>query len=249
MPLPQIMILGSYHMANPGKDYANLRADDVLAPARQAQIEAVVTALAAFGPTRIAVEADRHRQSEIDDAYQAYCRGDRALLPNEREQIGFRLAYRLSHARVHAVDYLLPLDIGGVFAWGSANGYGDLIASLQAEIAGYMASLQAEIASASVAQILLKLNDSASDSLHGHYLTMATIGADAAQPGAEMTAAWYARNLRIFANIAQLVQTPSDRVLVVFGSGHGPLLRQFVRECPRYDLVRAQDYLTDLSGP
>lgn len=243
MSMPQIMILGSYHMANPGKDYANLRADDVLAPARQAQIETVVAALAAFGPTKIAIEADRHRQSEIDDAYQAYCRGDRALLPNEREQIGFRVAHRLGHARVHAVDYLLPLDIGGVFAWGSANGYGDLIASLQAEIAGYMTSLQAEIASATVAEILLKLNNATSDSLHGHYLTMATIGAEDAQPGTEMTTAWYARNLRIFANIAQLVQAASDRVLVIFGSGHGPLLRQFIRECPLYDLADVRDFV------
>jgi len=243
MSRPQIMILGSYHMANPGKDYANLRSDDVLAPARQAQIRSVVDALAAFGPTKIAVETSADRQHEIDEAYDAFCRGDRALLPNEREQIGFRLAHQLGHARLHAVDYLLPLDIGNLFAWGSANGYGDLIGSLQAEIATYMGSLQTAIASASVADILVKVNDQQSDRLHGLYLAMATIGAGAAQPGAEMAAAWYTRNLRIFANVAQLVQTPDDRILVIFGSGHGPLLRQFVRECRLYDLVDAEDFL------
>ena len=76
MSRPQIMVLGSYHMANPGKDYANLRADDVLAPARQAEIQSVVTSLAAFGPTKIAVETSADRQHEIDEAYDAFRRGD-----------------------------------------------------------------------------------------------------------------------------------------------------------------------------
>ena len=106
-----------------------------------------------------------------------------------------------------------------------------------------MASLQATLAAASVAEILLALNSSAAEDMHGHYLTMATIGAGSDQPGAEMCAAWYARNLHIFASIAQLAETPTDRVLVVFGSGHCPLLRQFARECQVLELVQASEYL------
>lgn len=248
MPRPQVMILGSYHMANPGKDYANLRADDVLAAGRQAEIAAVVDNLARFCPTHIAVETDALLQDTIDRTFSAYRRGDRELLPNEREQIGFRLARELGHPRVYAVDHPSSLDIGGLFAWGSANGFGALISSVQADIADYMALLQARLATATVAEILLELNSPAADKMHEHYLTMATIGAGQDQPGAAMCAAWYARNLHIFASVAQLPETATDRVLVVFGSGHGPLLRRFVGECPVLELVRASEYLTGPAG-
>jgi hypothetical protein len=53
---------------------------------------------------------------------------------------------------------------------------------------------------------------------------------------------WYRRNLHIFANIARVAQ-PGERVLVIMGSGHGTLLRQFVDESPDLDLVSAEPLL------
>lgn len=35
---PEILVLGTYHMANPGHDIHNLQADDVLSPKRQQEI-------------------------------------------------------------------------------------------------------------------------------------------------------------------------------------------------------------------
>ena len=34
---PQVLVLGTYHMANPGHDIHNMQADDVLLPKRQQQ--------------------------------------------------------------------------------------------------------------------------------------------------------------------------------------------------------------------
>lgn len=53
----EVLFLGTYHFANPGLDVVKAEVDDVLAPGRQAEIEAVVHGLAGFRPTRIAVEA------------------------------------------------------------------------------------------------------------------------------------------------------------------------------------------------
>ena len=33
----EVMVLGTYHMGNPGRDLVNVRADDVTAPKRQAE--------------------------------------------------------------------------------------------------------------------------------------------------------------------------------------------------------------------
>ena len=138
VPRAQVMVLGTYHMDNPGRDYANPTVDDVLAPRRQAEIEAVVRALAEFRPTRIAIEATPSRDSLHNARYHAYRAG----------------SYRLGRN----------------------------------------------------------------------------------------VANWYARNLHIYANIARVAQ-PGERVLVIMGSGHRPLLRQFVAESPELELVPAERYL------
>ena len=48
-PKVEVMILGTYHMSNPGRDLHNMRADDVLAPKRQSELEAVASGLALSG--------------------------------------------------------------------------------------------------------------------------------------------------------------------------------------------------------
>src|SRR3712207_2428933 len=47
----RILILGTYHMNNPGQDTYNTQADDVLAPKRQKEITELIEKLARFKPT------------------------------------------------------------------------------------------------------------------------------------------------------------------------------------------------------
>src|SRR5580698_10721136 len=55
---PEILVLGTYHMANPGRDVYNMQADDVLSPKRQQEIAELLEVLKKFRPTKIAIEAD-----------------------------------------------------------------------------------------------------------------------------------------------------------------------------------------------
>src|SRR5205823_4480694 len=50
---PEILVLGTYHMANPGHDIHNMQADDVLAPQRQQEMAQLMEALKKFHPTKI----------------------------------------------------------------------------------------------------------------------------------------------------------------------------------------------------
>jgi hypothetical protein len=84
----------------------------VLAPVRQRELEALAVDLAAFRPTRIAVErhariaVERHAlgQAQLDAEYAAYRRGAFALPADEVYQLGFRLAARCGQPRVHGVN-------------------------------------------------------------------------------------------------------------------------------------------------
>src|SRR6266478_1864803 len=58
VPRAEVLVLGTYHMANHGQDIYNMQADDVLGPKRQAEMAQVIEVLKRFNPTKIAVEAD-----------------------------------------------------------------------------------------------------------------------------------------------------------------------------------------------
>jgi hypothetical protein len=47
---PEVLVLGVWHMANPGSHVVNVEADDVLAPKRQAEIAEVMAVLKKFSP-------------------------------------------------------------------------------------------------------------------------------------------------------------------------------------------------------
>jgi hypothetical protein len=80
------------------------------------------------------------------------------------------------------------------------------------------------------------------DPTHEPYVVQATVGAGDGYIGARVVADWYERNLHIFANLAAVAQ-PGERVLLIIGGGHVPILRDLVRVHPDMELVEAVDYL------
>ncbi|HEX8392401.1 MAG TPA: DUF5694 domain-containing protein, partial [Longimicrobium sp.] len=136
---PQVMVLGTAHWANPGLDYNNPQVDDVLSPRRQAEVQAILDALAEFRPTRIALEAEPSRDSVWNDRYRRYRAGSLTLGRDERDQIGLRLAARLGHDRVYTVDWQNGMDVGGVLGWAAQNGQGHVAQRIGGEIQAIMA--------------------------------------------------------------------------------------------------------------
>ena len=130
-PTP-VLVVGMYHMNNPGRDQHNLEADDVLAPKRQAEIEEFVRMLAEFKPTKICLEipysiendevgkAERRKDPGYNARYPEYLRGELEESANEIYQVGFRLAKLLGHERVYAVDAKAP---HGGYRWNAVEAF------------------------------------------------------------------------------------------------------------------------------
>jgi hypothetical protein len=80
---------------------------------------------------------------------------------------------------------------------------------------------------------------------HGTYLVdWFKVGVDNQYPGVDLITAWYNRNLRIFANLQRITETPEERILLIIGGGHVPILRHCVQASLEYTLVEVHDYLT-----
>ena len=238
----QVMILGTYHFANPGLDYVKSELDDHLSEKRQKQIAEVVELLAEFKPTKIAIEAPPEAKSPQAN-YEAYLKGEYALKANESEQIGFRLAKQFGHAQLHQIDHKLDMDMGAIMAAAQESGNRAFLELFQSTIAEVQ-DLQKRQTTMTVRESLMMHNDPQLVAKgRDLYLQMARVRNAEQFVGADVLAGWYQRNFRIFTNLVQIIQSPDERVLVIFGSGHAAILREMVLSSPDLRLVEPNDYL------
>src|SRR6059058_897319 len=233
----QVMVLGTYHFDNPGQDLHNMKVDSVLTPAKQAELADVASRLAKFNPMKIAVEALSDRPDFVSNKFDGFTPDKLSKDPDERTQIAFRLAHQLGQKSVYGIDEqsntidYFPFD--KVDAYAKAHQQGAALAGMQDKAEEMIKQMEAAQRTKPVRLMLADVNDPArvlSDHQNFYYALL-SLGNEKEQPGAELNAAWYQRNAKIFAKLTQIVQ-PGDRVLVAFGSGHAFWLRHFVQTRP-----------------
>jgi hypothetical protein len=216
----EILVLGVYHMANPGRDLFNTHADDVLAPKRQAEIAQLIEVLQKFNPTRIAVEADAG-DDRVPKRYAEYLAGKHELTSNEIEQIGFRLAKKLGHKTVYPTDADGDFPYQRLVNYAKGSGRAKELDAIMGEIGVMVSAQSAYLASHTVLETLLYMNSDEKVAADvGLYYRQAHIGEPGDWAGADLVADWFRRNVRIYSNVMQLIDSPNQRVLVIFGAGH-----------------------------
>ncbi len=247
---PQVMILGTFHFHNPGADYAKFETADIMSEKKQKEIVDVVERLANFKPTKIAIEWTTDRTEETNKKYTEFLAGqfsittgDAKIISNEVYQLGFRLAKTAGHKQIYLVDFPGGMNISAVLAYAEKNDpeYAKKVQKEIGEITGFMNQIQKNKSILEILQIMNK-----ADSLNiaqSLYVEMATVGAGDNYIGADVVTDWYKRNLKIFANIEHIAE-PNDRILLIIGQGHKPILQQLIKESPKMKIVDVMDYLS-----
>lgn len=238
----KVLILGVFHFGNPGLDYVKSEVPDVMSPERQKEIAALTEAIARFQPTKVMVEVPPANGDALNADYRAWREGKRELTRNEVEQIGFRLAGKMNHDSVVAIDVKGDMNISAVIDEAKKSDHAFLASfdSLMKEVIGPQQQMKV---ARPLRETLRFMNDPANVRRgHGAYVEMARVGPRENPIGAEQTAIWFARNIRIFANIARAAE-PGDRIVVIYGSGHTAILQQLARDMPGMTVVEANDFL------
>jgi hypothetical protein len=250
----QVVLVGTFHFDPSGADQHRSRIPfQVRAAERQREIADVVDRLAAWRPTKIGVEWPAERQAALDQRYGRYASATGDALPaNEIDQLGIRLAARLDHDRLHAIDarhrWYSDLPDGIVAKRARALGQRDVLARTREWNRWYETTYDRGdelLREQSLAEHLLWLN--APEQLridHGRYLVgEIEVGGGGDYTGADVRTAWFNRNLRIYSNILRMQEGAGDRILVVIGAGHVPILQHLVEHSPELELLPLVDVL------
>jgi hypothetical protein len=251
----ELLLLGVFHFDDQGLDaYKPRFTVDVSTAGRQRELERLAQQLAAFRPTKIAVEAERSHQPRLDSLYGAYLRGAHHSRPDELYQVGFRLAKLAGLARVHAVDapareYMtgdqarekmvsLGLDMNAVMKRISEDPWTQKYQRLYARDDSLKTVR-------GLSEHLLYMNDPQRIRVgHGAYLVGSfKLGPEAEYLGPDDATSWYNRNLRIFSNVQAITTDSTERILLVIGAGHLPILRFLAGSSPEYRLREVAEFL------
>jgi hypothetical protein len=114
---------------------------------------------------------------------------------------------------------------------------------MMGEIGEMVKAQDAYLASHTVLETLLYMNsdDKVTEDV-GFYYRDAHFGEPGDWAGADLVSDWFRRNMRIFSNVVRLVDSPADRVLVIYGAGHLGWLQHDFANDPTFRLRKLADF-------
>ncbi len=246
--VPKVLLVGSFHFGYPGQD-AHKTSDenklDILSPLRQREVDELNLYLKQFQPTKIMIEAGRNT-GYLMNRMRKWKKGEANLGRSESHQIGIKLVDALGLDTIYGVDaHGLSYDLarsadslcfqqllGDYFEEGPETDnpidkrYWEWY-DLQDELA-YKYTLLEYFKDMNSTQSIKRS--------HGHYV-LSDQTTDYNGMDGWFLLNWYSRNLRIIKNIQNIETDSDDRILILFGGGHIPILKQQLDASPEYELV------------
>ena len=245
----KLLILGTFHFKDAGLDSYKPEVDvDIRSETRQRELALILDQLAEFNPTKILIEVKAERQAEFDERFSKYRAGEFELEANEIYQVGFKLGKRLEHERVYGVDASGRRYQNLPEAEAYAKEHGQTFPTADAWSERFMQAYGVEDrakAERTLIEHLLFLNSEEQLRFsHGHYvLSYLAMGEEDEYPATDhVTGWWYNRNLRIFSNVLRVME-PGDRLLLLIGAGHVPIIRHAAAASPEIDLIDLSEVL------
>lgn len=230
--LPTILLLATPHLSE--------------MEGREAEAKEVVDRLSRFEPDIVAVEVRPKDENGVQERYERYLAGAEPLGDSETDQIAFRLAQVSGVAAIRGFDADWQLEWNGLRRLHPKD---EDIESLMSEVALVSAPAHSRLrelisSRASLRDQLLLVNSSEYQELdHRFYVRMAEVGDTRNTGGADYTASWYLRNLRMYANLVRLAR-PLNRVFALVGAGHAKILNDLLKQGGSIDVTDPLDFLS-----
>ncbi|RFB03804.1 DUF5694 domain-containing protein [Parvularcula marina] len=243
----EVMVIGTWHFKNSGADVINVDGPNVLEAERQQELADVVGRLMAFEPTIVALERVTEAPDYIIKGFHTSPPDIMATNPNERVQLGYRLATAAGLDDVYGIDEQPSDGEPDYFPFNKlmehlgATGQMPVFQAMMDEIQSTVATEMEAISGLTIADGLIRVNEGLLSSPELYYL-MASFDEGEAQPAAELQGYWFMRNTKIFSKLLDIAE-PGDRIVVIYGAGHKHWLDHLAEHTPGVTLVDPVPYL------
>ena len=235
----EIILMGTFHFANPGLDKVKSNTINVMTEKSQLYLEQLSKNLSQFIPTLVLLEFDPADTEEINTQYQKYLTGSFELPSNEIYQIGFRVAKLSNVKRIQSLDeQSISWEAENLFKYLETKD-ADNNAEIQEMIKNITEITNNNHKTLPLKNLLMLNNDIKQDQINKNfYIATNSVGAaEGSFYGADSSASWWHRNFRIYAKIQNYAKTHT-KIFALAGQGHTAILRDFITTDKKVNSVK-----------
>ncbi|OWK71654.1 DUF5694 domain-containing protein [Pedobacter sp. AJM] len=256
----EVLLIGTFHFANPNLDAIKTERFDVLAAKPQQELENIAEKIKAFNPDQIFVEWPENKQAGLDSLYQMYKAGTynqyintkyqhtkqfASFKEDETFQLAFRAGKKANLKTIYGIDYNIDMPFDTVMNAIQSAKQTQLKNEIDSVIQTNGAATNHKRKTMGLTDLILDLNTEASRNQNaGFYLqSINRAGSRENFAGAYSVSEWYRRNLYMYALVQKITQPADKRIVILLGAGHISLIKQFIALENRFKIVELKDIL------
>jgi len=240
----KVLNFGTFHMGSTTD--AHTTEFDQNEKENQLKLHEIVKKIALFKPTVIILETLPENNEKLQSQYKKYIKNPNMSFknPTEVELLAFELGRLSKTERIYGIDhkmsynYMIAKKIENSIDSSFINNF-------------YMNPLQF-YPEVDIDENTLNLLDKLKLTNEEKYLDflmtvnadiMTHVGTEKGFEGADESAKYYQRNLRMYSNLNRIKLNKDDRVFILLGASHTAFFRDFINRSPKYEMVNTFDYL------
>lgn len=248
-----VILIGTYHFNNPGFDAAKVKDRNILSAEDQNDLENIVKKIAQkYKPSKIFLEYDRDSNNQYNAFYKLYKNGQkfydndtikktsqkRYYAENEIFQFGFRLAKEMNLQKIYGIDYEIPVRFDLLKSKMELNPQMNIV-DYEKKTKALSLKVNECIEMKKLQQIFKCLNSPDQYKLNkGFYVNFFNrMNSSTDLYGSTLTADWHKRNLIMFSEIQNKVETSDENIVILVGVGHAAMMEDYIKLDNRFNLI------------
>ncbi|WKL47960.1 DUF5694 domain-containing protein [Flavobacterium pectinovorum] len=241
----QILLIGTFHFANPGNDVAQIKTFNIMSEKSQKELETISDKITKFGPDKIFVEWKFSQQNELDKFYNKNTDSLFKNSKNEITQLALRTAKKLNHKKLYGIDYRTRFPYDSLMMSMEKADQKDLMEKNTKMTEQFEKDQNERISKSTLTELMLYFNKKETDRENIQwYLEVANrTGKPDDFTGASLVANWYKRNLYMYSLVQKLTESKDEKIMVLLGAGHAAMLKEFIENDPTFELVELSTVL------
>lgn len=235
----QILLVGTFHYANPGLDVAKLNSFDILSDKSQKELEIMSDKIKKFGPDKIFVEWEFNEQADLDKFYNKNTDSLFKTNKNEITQLALRTAKKLNHKKLYGMNLYTSFRYDSLMISMEKANQQDLLKRNNEWKKRNEKDHNERIAKSSLQELMLHYNKKETENKNIQwYLEVANRAGNPNDfTGPSLVSNWYKRNLYMYSLIQKLTESTDNKIMVLVGAGHAAVIREFIEHDPEFEIV------------